>query len=137
MASEEQIHVNGIRINLAILETEPIKQQEPKAQTLAAGLALVAFGSVLWTVLGLTCVNILTQAYNFKESVCYLDDRAEFVSNKTCSCIENPECRSQYPCIRLHGSFETKSGEEVEILRGIIYDTIYDVNSEVSTKLVS
>lgn len=125
---QQDVDVEELRINLALLEAEP--QEESRAQSLAAAIALITFGSILWTVLGFVCVHNLTNAYNFKESICYIDEQEEFISNKTCNCIEAPECTSLYPCIRLNAVFQTES-EEVEVLRGVLYDTIYDVNSEV------
>ncbi|KAK3737617.1 hypothetical protein QZH41_009144 [Actinostola sp. cb2023] len=66
---DEQINVKGIRISLALLEAEPIRNDSKAAvQHLSAGFALVTFGTMLWTVLGITCIDKLAKVHKFEES---------------------------------------------------------------------
>ncbi|XP_020896392.1 calcium-activated potassium channel subunit beta-2-like isoform X1 [Exaiptasia diaphana] len=133
MAADDKINVNGIRISLALLESEP-KNQNSKGQYLAAGMALITFGLMLWTILGVTCANRIVNAYYFKETLCHVVEQDSYIiKNQTCQCVEVTECQSYYPCIQLKTVFHTiNDNNKVITKHGILYNTIYDVKSECS-----
>ncbi|XP_028513756.1 uncharacterized protein LOC110235285 isoform X2 [Exaiptasia diaphana] len=98
MAADDKINVNGIRISLALLESEP-KNQNSKGQYLAAGMALITFGLMLWTILGVTCANRIVNAYYFKETLCHVVEQDSYIiKNQTCQCVEcsySPRCSTK------------------------------------------
>lgn len=133
--SVEQIDVHGIKVSLKLLEEEQNIEEQPRTRFLSAGIAFIAFGVVLWTVLGTQAVDKILKAYNFQEGSCKAVQREAIVlKNQSCQCEGRSVCQSKYPCVRVDVVVKdfTNNFMNESALQTVIYNTIYDLKAEVS-----
>ncbi|XP_031550466.1 uncharacterized protein LOC116287901 [Actinia tenebrosa] len=131
---DEQIDVNGIKVSLKLLEEEQnIEELEPRTRFLSAGFAFIAFGVILWSVLGTQAVDKIVKAYNFQEGLCQANQSVVLVRNQSCQCEGRSVCQSKFPCVKVNIVVkDLRSNLNESVLQTVIYDSIYDLNAECS-----
>lgn len=131
---DEQIDVNGVKVSLKLLEEDQNIEEPPRTRFLSAGFAFMAFGVLLWSVLGTKAVDKILKAYNFQEGSCKAIQSEVLVRNQSCQCEGRSVCQSKFPCVRVSvvvkGLRSNLMNESV--LQTVIYNTIYDLKAEVN-----
>ena len=130
---DEKIDVNGIKVSLKLLEVEQQVEEEPRTRFLSAAFAFVAFGVILWSVLGIYAVDKILKAYSFKEGFCQSLQSEVLVKNQSCQCEGRSVCQSKFPCVRVSVVVRhSRSNLNKSIHQTVIYNTIYDLEAEVN-----
>ena len=114
---------------------EELLKQEKRAvlrlKCLSGATAFILFAVFLMVLLGLDVFQKLAKCFAFESGNCVIEESIFTGGNVSCDCGMRT-CFSRYPCLRILVRISEEPGKNVQTEPVLLYNTYYDLGSEVS-----